>query len=128
MRLCLGTVCVSRAKCRSLPPTPNERMHHMERHRWNQAWKLETIWRTRESYPQAEPLECAIISIKMYYAGISRDVDNLYASVKPILDGLKGLVIKDDRPENVRLSVASEKVARRADERVEIEVTPCRKI
>jgi len=53
------------------------------------------------------------------------DHDNLVASVKPILDGLKGQIIVDDSPRWLELSVRQVKAPRRALERTEIEVTRC---
>lgn len=51
------------------------------------------------------------------------DKDNLYASVKDLLDGLQDArLIPDDKEEEINLQVEQEKVSRRKDEKTIIEI------
>ena len=64
----------------------------------------------------------AIISITLY-AIRAQDYDNSVASVKPLVDGLKGLAIADDDPKHCKIEVETEKVNHKNEEHVEIEIT-----
>lgn len=51
------------------------------------------------------------------------DTDNLYASVKDLLDGIKDAgLIPDDKEEDINLQVNQTKVSRRKDEKTVIEI------
>jgi len=61
------------------------------------------------------------VTITVYRARLL-DWDNLVASVKGCVDGLRGQLIADDGPAWLQLQVHQEKVAHRKDERVQFEV------
>lgn len=123
MRLKLGMVCISDEKCRRLPYSPNRRMHWGEKSRWAKAWKEAVFWAYYEAgVVHKRPLpEFAIITVYLYTTR-PQDQDNSVASVKPIVDGLKGLAIIDDDPTHCEIRVITEKVAHKTEERVEIEI------
>lgn len=125
LKIKLGQVCISRVKCRRLPLGPNARLHWRERHKWNGAWAEEVFWKIRENYPQLTkmgmPFDRAIIYLTIY-ATHPPDLDNAVAACKPIVDGLKGIVIKDDSYDKCEIRVKVEKVRHKKDEHVEIEV------
>ena len=118
---CLGTVCISRNKCRRLPPNPNQRMHWAEKHRWNKAWGEEVWARLRASYPQPRVFEHAIISATLYAIRLP-DYDNAVASMKPLIDSLKGFVIRDDSPDRCEIKVTMVKVDHKNEEHVELRI------
>jgi hypothetical protein len=69
-------------------------MHHMNIHRARQDWKQATLYaclekRRRSDPPVGTPLHPVYLRFTCdYKARRSRDVDNLIASFKPIIDGL----------------------------------------
>ena len=105
---------------------PNHRLHWAARHRWNKAWG-EEVWGRILSYGYphlrslAVPWECAIISITIY-ATHPPDYDNATASIKPIIDALKGRIIRDDSYKLLAVSVTLQKVKTKKEEHVELVV------
>ena len=124
IRFSLGEVSIPGGKRRRYPLGPNARIHWGERHKWNEAWR-EEVWRAVAGCPQrwslSLPWEYAIIKLTIY-ATHRPDDDNATAMVKPIVDSLKGLVIKDDAAEKVRIIVETKKVEHKKEEHVEITV------
>jgi Holliday junction resolvase RusA-like endonuclease len=104
----LGRVCIGvrTPKCRSLPHSPNylNGKHWAIRAAWKDAWKEEVWaqWNTvKQNYKGVElPFKKAKLEIFVFYSGISQDMDNLYASLKPIIDALTDNgIIPDDSKE-----------------------------
>lgn len=119
----LGKVCVKQSGeyvCRNVPFSPNRlnAMHWAGRSRWSKAWQEEVYWRCRENRVKITQGK-AHITISLYTTRPA-DEDNATASIKCILDGLKGLAIKDDAPEYLSLKVETIKVNKKIEERVEI--------
>lgn len=123
----LGKVCVGKRSptCRSVPHNPNSRMHHMARYRWGEAWK-EEVWTAFRSYPQiwsyGFPWERAIITVTLHAVQLP-DMDNAMASMKPVVDGLKGLAIKDDSPDRCEIRIRLQKVTTKNQEHVSVHIT-----
>ena len=123
----LSKVCVKKGGafvCRALPHSPNSRMHWAEKARWTKAWKEQVGWRCIETNAHANRSHTEIparVTVVLYTCR-PQDYDNSVASVKAIVDGLKGVVIADDSPEHIQLSVQTIKVNKKYDERVEIEL------
>lgn len=68
-----------------LPPSPNARLHWAARRNWNQAWKEAAWWAAKaEGVPRLGRARIDIVNWTRH----PRDRDNLYASMKPIVDGL----------------------------------------
>lgn len=105
---------------RSVPHSPNRlnSLHWSKRYKWAEAWKTE-VW-----------AQCRIARVKMgqgkakvgitLYTIKPQDKDNSVGSIKGILDGLKGIAIKDDAPDCIDLDVRTIKVNKKDEERVEI--------
>lgn len=110
--------------CRALPHSPNTRMHWAEKARWTNAWKEEVGWRLIEANArarQSQTITPTRVVITLYTCR-PQDFDNSVASVKAIVDGMKGVAIVDDSQEHIDLSVRTVKVGNKAEERVEIEL------
>ena len=130
MLMALNRVCVGKrnAQCRSTPHSPNTSMHWALRARWTKAWKEEVCWvilSCRKALGKF-PKEHLTLHIHLYQCK-PMDTDNLYASVKPIVDGLKvnggcGLIVDDDA-KHLNLTVSAHLVQGRADEGVFLEIT-----
>ncbi|HKC75715.1 MAG TPA: hypothetical protein VKF37_16175 [Chloroflexota bacterium] len=89
-----------------LPPSPNRRMHWGTRRRITRPLAESVAWQARAvGLPQ--PLQHAHVVAKLTFSRPPlRDIDNAFASLKEVLDGLVvgGLVI-DDGPEHLTLGV-----------------------
>ena len=70
-----------------------------------------------KSAPEKRDVEVAVSRCQLL------DPDNLVASVKPVVDGLKKQVIVDDSSEWMHLTVTQTKVSSRKLERTEIRIT-----
>lgn len=105
------------------PPSPNRLRGH-----WSTRWKQTHSWRDDVTYlaraqrPDA-PYPVAKVTITFEHRQHHfRDEDNLVASCKPILDGLRlGGVIVDDSPDHITLDVRQ---VLGAERQIVIEVTP----
>lgn len=117
-RVCTGT---KKMVCRSTPHGANHRMHWRKKYEWDKAWKEQVYWLIREQGHFVEPFKYARIEIELRTIR-PQDKDNSYFSIKPVLDATKGLVIVDDDPEHLDLSVRSIKVNRRSDEGVRMRI------
>lgn len=84
-----------------LPPImPNERMHWRKRSRIMKQWKFWTMLSAAGKKPPS-PLKRAII-VLVRHSSVEPDPDNLVASFKPILDGLRTAgIIHDDKRVNI---------------------------
>jgi hypothetical protein len=110
------------SKIRAIPHSGNARLHHHERARWNRAWREQTGLTALAHRNGGEwPLAFAAVTVTLHSIQ-ELDEDNAYAAVKPVVDGLKGILIVDDSREHIRLAVKQKKVSHRAEQRVEIEV------
>lgn len=96
--------------------------HWARRHAHDQKWKQAVGWMVKVHGRPLQPLERADIDC-IRYATRECDADNCAVSFKPLLDGLKGLVIVDDSPKHVQVFYRFEKVTKRAEQRVRIVVT-----
>ena len=79
--------------------------------------------RIRERYPQVyrtPPPEYAILTITIKSIH-PQDFDNSVGSAKPIVDALKGIVIKDDDAQHCKIIYKIIKVDHRTEECVEIQ-------
>jgi hypothetical protein len=86
------------------PAWTNERGHHMALHarkdRWKQlAWTLAQSARNAAGWPPLDRVEPAPrwVAFTLHRHRLL-DTDNAWASVKPLLDGLKGVLVVDDSP------------------------------
>ena len=93
-------------------------MHWATKYKWSNAWKEDVGWRCRENRVKMAQGK-AIVGITLYTTR-AQDYDNSVASVKAIVDGLKGIAIVDDNPDALGLDVKTVKVNKKCDERVEI--------
>jgi hypothetical protein len=79
--------------------SPNARVHHMVKHRYAKAAKLEAGWATKIVRPfdwaHDGPLAVAITAYPPDNRG--RDADNLIASLKSHLDGIASVLGVNDR-------------------------------
>lgn len=115
-----------RAETRRLPPGPNARMHWAVRSWWSRSFQEEAWLRCLEAHVPKLPR--ARFEIVNY--GIRKpDRDNLYASMKPIVDGIaltvlpqkfdkNGLPIPQDDEDHLDLQVRNVKVKTRAEEKL----------
>lgn len=122
MLIRLDTVCVG-AQCRAVPHSPNARQHWATKYRWTAAWKDMVGYALMEKgirlsmMPERPQITITIYAIR------AQDYDNRIASVKAIVDGMKGRAIRDDSPDAIPdIIVKAQKVAHKIDERVEIEL------
>lgn len=113
-----------------VPPSLNVwlRLHWAKKTKYKAAL-LEALWASlHENNPKKPkfPFKKSKIDIE-YFLHELRDVDNLWGSVKPLIDCLKidkGLgIIQDDSPEYITLSVEQYKVETRDDEMVVCRIT-----
>lgn len=100
---------------------PNERWHWAARYRHDKRWREWVGRSARHAGLPARPLERAVIECTRYSVRAC-DVDNCFASWKPLLDGLKRVVIVDDSPDHVTVLSRWERCASRKEQRVRIVV------
>lgn len=117
----VGPVSVGRA-CRRIPHSANARLHWAVRNRWNRAWKDQAALEALAVRPGA-PYRKATVVITLRSIHLL-DTDNAYACVKPIVDGLKGVLIVDDSLDHLVLQVQQQRVGKRNDEGVHVSVSP----
>lgn len=108
---------------RAIPHSANARLHWSERARWNQAWKIQAGWAARIARAgyTVDLAAHAQVTVVLHSFQLLDD-DNAHAAAKPVIDGLKGILIADDSPQCIELRVCCSPVKRRADERVEVSV------
>lgn len=101
----LGQVCIGKKtpQCRTIPHSPNylNTKHWAIRAAWKDAWKEEVWARWQEQKKQFDvklPFENANLTVWVFYSGVSQDMDNAFASLKPVVDSLRdcGIIINDD--------------------------------
>ena len=106
---------------RRVPDSPlNSRIHWGERYRWTKAWKEEVGWTLKAARVNKPAFSKVVITL---FTLRPMDEDNAVASVKPVIDGMKGIAIEDDDPQHLSLSVQTRKVEHRAEEHVQIELS-----
>ena len=132
IHLQLGPVSIETRKgvfqTRRVPHNQNVQRHWSERAKWNVAWYDAVGWAWKEATsknPTKLPLAFPQITVTLFHIHES-DWDNAFASIKPLIDGLKvARVIEDDSPGEIpQPQVRQVKVNRRQDEHVEILVAP----
>jgi len=86
------------------PPSQNARLHHMTRYRVNRMWRDEVAWKVKAARLGRVWDKVRVQATFQHRRKSFADVDNLTASLKPLLDGLVvgGLVV-DDSPEHLEL-------------------------
>lgn len=105
----------------TIPPSLNARVHWRERHRINSLWKEATFWACKKA--RIPKLKTARIEL-VHHTVFPRDRDNLYASVKAILDAIVlAKVIPDDKDACLDLSCRSVREAHKADEHIQVTIT-----
>lgn len=81
---------------RLVPPSLNASMHWATRSRWKKAFEEQVFWAVREA--KVPKLERIILTAEVRQCQ-EPDLDNLAASMKPLIDGLVlAEVIPDDHP------------------------------
>lgn len=93
----------------------------MVAYRWAKQWK-EAVFAALHEYHVPRNFDARYVSIYLYTTR-PQDYDNSHASIKAVLDGLKGHAIKDDKQSDIELVVKTFKVRERNLERVEIELS-----
>lgn len=91
-RVCVGNVC------RAVPHSPNKNVHWGFLMRWRKAWKDEVYYALKEINAEMQKKPHITFELRTTHP---QDYDNSIASIKPLLDGMKGVVIKDDSPEHI---------------------------
>ena len=102
-----------------MPATLNQtlRWHWMKRHRYNEGWFVEFLGAAGR--PSFIPTGRAKMNIKVYRSRF-QDKDNMYGSVKPLVDAVKKLGwLVDDDPAHLDLKVEEIK-SKRVEQRTEV--------
>ena len=102
-----------------MPATLNQtlRWHWMKRHRYNEGWYVRLI--AAAGRPSSEITGKAKLRINVYRSRF-QDKDNMYGSVKPLVDAVNKLGwLIDDDPKHVDLKVEEIK-SKRKDQRTEM--------
>lgn len=89
-----------------LPPSPNAttRKHWTVQAANKREWTEKVGWLAKAKYHK-QPLERASVHFNVQFGDNRRhDADNVIASLKGALDGLVGIVIKDDSIDCIELS------------------------
>lgn len=112
------------------PPTGNElhRMHWGERSRSREDWKGRVYYASLERYKRSIIVPMKTASVRFTWAyriQRKRDIDNIIAGVKPLLDGLVVVgFIPDDDASVVRSLAVDVVVGKQQREGVLIELSP----
>jgi len=105
-----------------MPATLNQtlRWHFMKRHKYNDGWYMEFMGAAgRPSRPVTGQARLRIT----VYRSRFQDKDNMYGSVKPIVDAINKLGwLVDDNPEYLDLKVQEIK-SKRVDQRTEVSLS-----
>jgi hypothetical protein len=104
------------------PPGVNQRLHWQARRRLCRPF-VEAIGWQAKAFGLPQPLERAHVVVTFIHRSrrYMSDVDNLYSRAKPIVDALKGILIRDDSPAHLELEVRQELGKERS---VQLEVWP----
>lgn len=117
----VGPVSIGAVKpqYRGIPHSGNARLHWSVRARWNRAWKKQTALAALAARGTVSgfPLPFALVTVELLSIQ-PLDRDNAFAAAKPVIDGLKGVLIEDDSEKHIRLDVRNVKVSRKAEEKV----------
>lgn len=113
-----------------LPPSGNKRLHYMARHASNQSWKSSAALVARDALNRVgvrdAPWMRAHVEYAFHYPKVTRvDLDNLIASMKPVLDGLVGIAVVDDDARHVHRIGASVSVDKSRPSGFRVSVTKC---
>jgi hypothetical protein len=95
-------------------------------------WREKAHWReqsallgksARHTMAVAPAVGPRVVTILMHRAGFLLDMDNAFAAVKPVVDGLKDAgLIQDDTPALLELRVQQQRVASRKAQKTMIRV------
>jgi hypothetical protein len=107
IRLKLGKVCIGSNRsyqCRAIPYSPNfiNRKHWAVKAAWKKAWEEEIWGRWQEEKGNHKetkfPLEDKAVLVIYIFCVKKQDIDNAYASLKGVIDGLVkcGILANDD--------------------------------
>lgn len=106
-------------RTRRLPPSKNARMHWSTLARWSAAFREAAKEQAAAVAPALGRARIELVN----YTCQPMDRDNLYSAAKPIVDGIVDAgVVQDDSDEYVDLRCRNERVRKRAEERVVVEI------
>jgi Holliday junction resolvase RusA-like endonuclease len=90
--------------------SPNKRLHHIPVYKAKRAAKEEMMWLVLEHGVPKEPMQKARIDITFVASDKRRrDLDNLFASMKPYIDGLVEVgLLWDDSADRVTYTIRYE--------------------
>ncbi|MDE2105289.1 MAG: hypothetical protein KGL39_49140 [Patescibacteria group bacterium] len=93
-----------------MPPSLNGGTRHWgTRYRIGNEFKYLAGWQAKV-IRRGLPLEHAKVTCTLVrVGGLAKDVDNAYTSIKPIVDGIKGILIVDDSTAHIELLVNQER-------------------
>lgn len=89
-----------------IPPDPNRvrGMHWATLRRAQRDFRMRVAWEAM-AVRDGPPLARARVTATVCKIGVPFDTDNCTALLKPVLDGLKGILIIDDAPDHMELVV-----------------------
>ena len=113
-----------------LPPSQNKRRHHMTRYRDDQQWKSDAAALAMNAVNRSGltgfPWRRVHVRYIFHYQRTTlADLDNLLGSMKPCLDGVKGIAFTDDNVTCVHDLSASVEVVKGVPNGVAVLVTRC---
>lgn len=113
-----------------LPPSQNKRLHYMARHRLNRQWKDDTTLLLRDAINSSRtsglPWERVHVRYNFHYPRVTlADPDNLIGSMKPCLDGMKGLAFSDDNATVIHQLGVQVEVLKSAPAGVNVTIEQC---
>ena len=109
----------------TIPPSPNKwlRMHWRASLKGRKALKDEYYWEFCRQGGQVRPQFSRARVTIIRYAIRMMDKDNLYGSIKQVIDALRlACIIENDTEGHITLTVTQQRVHKRSEQRVEIEV------
>jgi hypothetical protein len=106
---------------------PNVRAHHMSKYRQGETVMEKSIVLTREAMMKAHgdwPLPQVVIRVKQFWFRKPFDPDNLIASIKKHLDGMKyACAFPDDSPDAIKALIPEYvQVTKTEDQKLEITI------
>jgi hypothetical protein len=108
------------------PPSPNARLHPLERYRVTKPLAAEVAWQARAlGLPRPYERASVVLTWIFWRTCDCQDIDNAWARAKPLIDALKGIAIVDDDPLHCELDVGQLRVGTTKRKKlVRIEITP----
>jgi Holliday junction resolvase RusA-like endonuclease len=113
-----------------LPPSANKRLHYMKRAKSNKEWKgwshQSAVDAVNRSHDGPFPWTRVHVTLVVHYPKRTRvDLDNVTSSFKPLLDGMSGVVFKDDSSEHIHRLSAEVQVLKGEPAGVRVVVERC---